>query len=189
MIDIRARADCNRLVDSILQTMVATGYNVNTIRQAPAAFQQNDSYILNGLSGAILSIQAVWQTIVPILPGLQTDFHQYDVAWVAALTNNQIQEISRKYQVQARFFERGLLAIRHNAGVFQHIQAGHRSVWEFIRGQLPQAAYNGEFYERPNDQSLIDHCQRRYRNYHFRRFKNYHLKLPLGLVTGRLLSY
>ncbi|OGO04780.1 MAG: hypothetical protein A2Y91_06600 [Chloroflexi bacterium RBG_13_54_8] len=158
-IDITSTRDCQDLMGRIHQTMLKKGYAVGRIPKAPAQFQQNDDYILEGLAKAILTRQTRWAEMELILPELKTDFFDYHVECVAALTDRYIAKLYAKYRnrVRARLLHDELLSIADNAGKFLAIRAAHQSVWQFMQSLLNAQNYDGalQCYVRPDDGELL----------------------------------
>jgi len=160
LIDVKSTSDCQALVTRIQQTLSTNGYNMSKIPVTPKPFPLNDNEVLEQLSEAILSRQAVFASIRGIFPSLKGDLFNYDVSKVAALTDSDIQALFSKYQsqVKARFLKDELLAIRDNAIVFRQITfSTGGSVCNFIKSYLNIKAYNPccKCYIRPNDDALI----------------------------------
>lgn len=158
-IDVKCASDCNELVDRIRHTLFATGYDVTRIPHSPKRFPPDDARVLEGLSAAILTRQAEWNSMERILPALKADLLGYQVNAVAALSNARITALFNKYksQVRARFLEEELDAIRYNAIVFQRITSQYGSVVGFIKHHLSATYYDHSLgcYIRPQDDHLI----------------------------------
>jgi hypothetical protein len=158
MIDVNSVSDCQELMERIQQTLLVKGYKTSRIGGLPKPFPLNDAGILEGLSEAILTRQALWISVKRILPELKVSLSNYNVNGVAALTDNDIGEIyiSYKDRVKARFFEDELFAIRYNAIIFQQIIFKYGSVCTFIKSYLPMSDYDSssKCYIRPIDAAL-----------------------------------
>jgi hypothetical protein len=158
-IDITSRLDCEQLLDRIRRTMLRNGYAPNMIQRLPAVFCEDDDYILEGLAKAILTRQADWSTIRPILKDLKSDLSGYNVDAVAALTDQSITELHAEYKkrVSVWLLASELKAIRDNARRFQRLGSGHGPVWQIIRTHLRPDDYDRsvECYIRPQDDDLI----------------------------------
>ncbi len=158
-INIWSESDCQELIVRIRRTLSAKGYAMNRIQETPGPFPPNDDGVLEGLSGAILSIRAVWASVQSIWPDLKGELSNFHIKSVAALTDNDIQNLFGKYRrkVRARSLKDQLFAIRDNAKVFQRIMSEHGSVCDFIKSYLPAAAYDPSYkcYIRPADAPLI----------------------------------
>jgi hypothetical protein len=158
-IDITSRLDCEQLLDRIRRTMLRNGYAPNMIQRLPAVFCENDDYILEGLAKAILTRQANWSTIRPILRDLKSDFSGYKVDAVAALPDQSITELHATYRnrVSAWLLGSELMAIRDNARRFQLLSSKHGPIWKIMRNHLRTNDYDPslECYIRPQDDDLI----------------------------------
>ncbi len=161
-INIHSVADCQELIERIQQTLMARQYTMSRIPTTPKSFPGNDNEILEQLSEAILTIQAVWASVKRILPDLRVSFFNYNISSVASLGDNAILDIAALYKgkVQSRFFEKELLAIRDNAQVFQMIINDTREpLRSYVKSRLPAAAYDPScnYYIRPADDHLLEH--------------------------------
>lgn len=159
LINVTSKSHCQELIERIRQTMLRVGYNTSRIQKGPSSFKKDDTYILEGLSRAILSRQAEWRSIVAILPSLKSDLCNYSPAAVAAITVTGIRGLYLKYKgkVTARFLEDELVSIRKNALAFLRIAKTHGSVWEFLESNLSQSSFGSAMscYVRPKDDSLV----------------------------------
>ena len=157
-IDVNSVSDCQELTERIQQTLLAKGYKMSNVGELPKPFPLNDADVLEGLSRAILTRQALWASVEKLLPALKVSLFNYNVNNVAALINNDMRKIYSQYRdsVKARFFEDELLAIRDNAIIFQQIMFKHGSVCTFIKSYLPISDYDSasKCYIRPTDASL-----------------------------------
>lgn len=161
-INIYSVADCQELMERIQQTLLANQYTMSRISTTPKSLPGNDNEILEQLSEAILTIQAVWASVVRILPNLRVSLSNYNISSVARLTDDTILGIAALYKkkIQSRFFEKELLAIRDNAKAFQKIIDNiHKPLRSFIKSYLPAAAYDPSCncYIRPVDDQLLKH--------------------------------
>ena len=158
VIDVNSISDCQELMERIQQTLLDKGYKTSRIGELPKPFPLNDAGVLEGLSEAILTRQALWTSVKRILPELKVSLFNYNVHSVAALTDHDITEIYSQYKdrVKARFFEDELFAIRDNAIIFRQIMFKHGSVCTFIRSYLPVSDYDSasKCYIRPIDAAL-----------------------------------
>jgi endonuclease III len=164
-IDINSRLDCEDLERRILETLRVSGFDTNDIKTKPSEFREDDAYIFEGLSKAVMSRQTDWDKVKEALPALKEALFDYDICKIAVLTNADVDKIFEeklKGKTKIYLLRRKLKECKNNAKVFQDIRKGHGSVWKFIENSLIKNEYDGSLkcYIRPKDDVLITYFTR-----------------------------
>jgi hypothetical protein len=80
-IDINSRLDCEDLERRILETLRVSGFDTNDIKTKPSEFREDDAYIFEGLSKAVMSRQTDWDKVKEALPALKEALFDHDYGY------------------------------------------------------------------------------------------------------------
>jgi 3-methyladenine DNA glycosylase Tag len=163
IIDPQSKSDCQELISRIKGTLSAVKPSIlGRVTHYPKPFLQNDTYIFEQLTPAVMSNGTKYYLLKPHLPALKVILFGYDIGRTAALSDSvinalfltQIQPLRIPSKIK---LERKLLWIRDNAKTFLKIQRSHGSVWHFLEANLGGTPFNHAHgcFIHPNDDRLI----------------------------------